>query len=99
MTAEKIELYLMESGNEVERLEAYEAVTLRDQDRETTGARMTYIAADDRYILTGSPVVIKEQCGRQTTGKQATYDKRIDTVIVDGSEQGRARTSGGSKCP
>jgi LPS export ABC transporter protein LptC len=99
MTAEKIELFLMESGNEVERLEAYEAVTLRDQDRETTGARMTYTAVDDTYVLTGSPVVIKEACGRQTTGKRATFDKRIDTVIVDGSEQGRARTSGGNKCP
>jgi lipopolysaccharide export system protein LptA len=99
MTAEKIELYLKESNNEVERLEAYEAVTLRDQNRETTGLRMTYLAAEDRYILTGSPAVMKEECGRQTTGKRVTYDKRTDIVIVDGSEQGRARTSGGTKCP
>ena len=47
MTAEKIELYLKPSGDEIERVEAYEAVTLHDRIRETRGARMTYFGAEE----------------------------------------------------
>ena len=39
MTAAKIELYLKPSGDELERAEAYENVTLREQNRKTTGTR------------------------------------------------------------
>ena len=37
MTATKIELYLKQSGDELDRAEAYETVTLRDQNREDQG--------------------------------------------------------------
>ena len=47
MTAAKIELYLKPSGDELERAEAYENVTLREQNRKTTGARLTYTTADE----------------------------------------------------
>src|SRR6185503_9626188 len=39
MSATRIELFLKESGDELDRAEAYEAVTLREQNRKTTGAR------------------------------------------------------------
>jgi LPS export ABC transporter protein LptC len=99
MTAEKIELYLKESGDELERAEGYEAVTLRDQNRETRGTRMTYFAADERYVVAGTPVTIKDECGRETTGKTATFNKTADTVAVDGNEQTRTATRGSANCP
>jgi lipopolysaccharide export system protein LptA len=102
MTAVKIELYLQESGDEIERLEGYDAVILRDANRETRGSRMTYYAADDRYVVTGTPVVIKDECGRETTGKQVTFDERINTVIVVSEQtrtQTRGGTTGGATCP
>ena len=39
MKAAKIELYLKPSGDELERAEAYETLTLREQNRTTTGLR------------------------------------------------------------
>jgi LPS export ABC transporter protein LptC len=97
MTAAKVELFLKESGNELERVEAYDSVTLRDQNRETRGTRMTYFAADERYLVTGAPVVIKDECARETTGRQVTFNRRSETIVVDGSEF-RTQTRGGANC-
>ncbi|HEY3042484.1 MAG TPA: LPS export ABC transporter periplasmic protein LptC, partial [Vicinamibacterales bacterium] len=41
MTATKIELYLKPVGDELDRAEAYDNVTLRDRNRTTTGTRLT----------------------------------------------------------
>lgn len=98
MTAAKIELYLKASGDELDRAEAYDAVTLKDQNRETKGARMTYFSADERYVVTGAPVTITDECARVTTGRTATFNKTTDTVIVDGN-QTRTATRGGANCP
>jgi LPS export ABC transporter protein LptC/lipopolysaccharide transport protein LptA len=99
MTAKKIELYLKPSGEELERAEGYESVTLRDQNRKTTGARMTYFSADERYVVTGAPVSIVDQCGRDTTGKTLTFYKATDRIVVDGNEQFRTQTKGVATCP
>jgi LPS export ABC transporter protein LptC len=99
MTAVKIELYLKPSGNELERVEGYDAVTLHDQRRETLGARMTYFGADERYVVSGAPVTIKDECGRETIGKTATFNKTADTVAVDGNDQTRTSTKGTATCP
>jgi lipopolysaccharide export system protein LptA len=99
MTAAKIELYLKEGGDAVDRVEAYENVTLRDQNRKTTGLRLTYTTTDQRYVVTGTPVTIIEECGRETVGKTLTYLKSADTIVVDGSEQTRTQTRGSSQCP
>src|SRR5207244_6005744 len=61
LTAEKIELYLKPSGDEVDRAEAYDQLTLREKARKTTGARLTYTTSDDKYIVTGVPVTIVDQ--------------------------------------
>ena len=99
MDAARIELYLKPSGDELERAEAYEKLKLREQNRTTTGARLTYTTADEKYIITGLPVEISDQCGRKTTGKTLTFTKATDTIIVDGSDQIRTQTKGGGKCP
>jgi lipopolysaccharide export system protein LptA len=98
VTAEKIELYLKASGSELERAEAYEEVILRDQSRKTTGARMTYFSADERYVVTGTPVTIADECGRVTTGKTLTFFKSADRIVIDGNEQFRTETKGASNC-
>ena len=60
---------------------------------------MTYTAADERYIVTGAPVSIVDQCGRETIGKTLTFLKATDTIDVDGNERIRTQTKGGGKCP
>ena len=96
MTAARIELYLKPSGDELERAEAYENVTLREQNRETTGAKMIYTTANETYVVTGAPVKIVDECRRETTGKTLTFNKGTDRIVVDGSEQIRTQTKGGN---
>ena len=98
MTAATIELYLKESGDELERCEAYESVTLREQNRKTTGERMTYTPDDERYVIVGAPVKIVDQCERETTGRTLTFLKATDNIVVDGNQQTRTQTKGGGKC-
>lgn len=98
MTAAKIELYLNPSGEELERVEAYDAVTLQDRNRRTTGNRLTYLAEGERYVVTGSPVTIVDECERETIGRTLTFDRVSDKLVVDGSERARTRTKGRSNC-
>ena len=97
MTADKIELFLRPSGDELDRAEAYNKLTLREQSRKTTGSRMTYTADDDTYVVTGAPVTILDECGRQTSGRKVTFVKANDTVDVDSKGEVRTQTRGG-KC-
>ena len=108
LTAAKIELYLKPAGSpgaggggedDLERVEAYEDVTLRDQSRTTTGSRLTYTTADQRYIVTGTPVKVLDQCRRETSGRTLTYLKSSDTFTIDGNDQTRTQTKGASQCP
>lgn len=98
LTAARIELYLKPSGDELERAEAYGDVTLRDQNRKTTGDRMTYFSGDERYVVTGTPVTIVDECGRDTTGRTLTFYRATDRIVVDGNEQFRTQTKGASNC-
>jgi LPS export ABC transporter protein LptC len=104
MTSPKIELYLKPSGDELERVEAYENVVLRGEDRKTTGARLTYFADEGRYLVTGAPVTIVDACGGETIGRTLTFYRSTDNIIVDGrdstgNEQIRTQTTGKSNCP
>ncbi len=99
MNADRIELYLKPSGDELDRAEGYDSLTLREQNRKTTGARLTYTADDERYVVTGAPVTIVDECGRETVGKTLTFLKATDNIVVDGNQQIRTQTKGGSnKC-
>jgi LPS export ABC transporter protein LptC len=98
--AVKIEMYLAEGGGSLERVEAYDEVSLKADDRAATGVRMTYFAADERYVMTGSPVKILEpKACRETTGKVVTFFRANDRVLVDGIEERRTQTTGGGPCP
>jgi LPS export ABC transporter protein LptC/lipopolysaccharide transport protein LptA len=99
MTADKIELYLKPSGDELDRAEGYDAVTLRESGRKTTGSRVSYFAADERYVVTGRPVTIADECGYETAGRTLTFHKATDTIVVDGERQFRTYTKGSGKCP
>ncbi len=96
MSAAKIDLYLKESGDELERAEAFEKVTLREQSRETKGAKMIYTTANETYVITGTPVTIVDQCKRETVGKTLTFNKGTDRIVVDGNAQIRTQTKGGN---
>src|SRR5205823_4343756 len=99
MTASRIELYLKPSGDELERAEAYDNLTLREQSRETKGATLIYTTSNETYVITGAPVKIVDQCQRETVGRTLTFNKGTDSVVVDGNSQIRTQTKGGNgKC-
>jgi lipopolysaccharide transport protein LptA len=100
LSASKIELYLKPSGDDVERAEGYAApddkLTLREPTRTTTGARLTYTAEKETYVVTGLPAVVIDQCGRENTGKTLTLVKSTDTIVADGNQQIRTQSKGGT---
>jgi LPS export ABC transporter protein LptC/lipopolysaccharide transport protein LptA len=98
MRAAKIELYLRPSGNELERVEAYEDVVLLEQRRKTTGTRLSYFSEDNRYVVIGTPVTIIDECTRETIGRTLTFYQNTDRIVVDGNEQIRTKTTGTSQC-
>ena len=78
--------------------EAHDAgntLTLREQGRKTTGTHLTYTSADEIYVVTGLPVAIVDQCGRETKGRTLTFHKATDTIQIDGNDRARTQTKGG----
>jgi lipopolysaccharide export system protein LptA len=98
LTSPRVELFHKSSGDELDHAEAYDGVTLRGDGRKTTGVRLTFFGADQRYVVTGSPVTIIDECGRETTGRTLTFFRATDRIVVDGNEQIRTQTSGKSNC-
>lgn len=98
LTSPRVELFLKESGDELDRAEAYDGVTLRGDGRKTQGVRLTFFGADQRYLVTGAPVTIVDECGRETTGRTLTFFRATDRIVVDGAEQIRTQTRGKSNC-
>ncbi|MDE3154800.1 MAG: LPS export ABC transporter periplasmic protein LptC [Acidobacteriota bacterium] len=93
----KIELYLSADGSTVQRLEGFEGIVLRQAGRTVTGEHLSYFAADERYVVTGAPVKIDEEC-RQTLGKTLTFFRSTDRIIVDGGGAYRTETKSGPNC-
>lgn len=99
LNASRIELFLKPSGDELDRVEGYDALTLRADTRKTTGRRLTYFGDEGRYVVTGIPVTIVDECGRETIGGTLTFYRDTDRIVVDGDEQVRTQTKGKSNCP
>jgi lipopolysaccharide transport protein LptA len=97
LLARRIEMYLAKGDNQLERVEGYEAVTMREAGRSATGDRLSYFSADGRYDMRGTPVRIVEEC-RESTGRTLTFYKSSDRILVDGQQVSRTRTKSGSEC-
>jgi LPS export ABC transporter protein LptC len=98
----RLEMFLLEGGRELERLEAYEAVTLQMPNRHATGARLTYFTREGRYVMAGTPVVVLEQLPsecRETTGRRLTFFRTSDVISVDGNQSTRTQGRTAGTCP
>ena len=94
LRAERIEIVLAREENGVDRLEAYNRVTMVVGARTATGTRLTYHAGEERYVISSTgvtPVSIRESC-QETTGRTLTFFKSSDRIIVDGNETRRTET-------
>jgi LPS export ABC transporter protein LptC len=100
LRANRIEVVLAQNGGRAERLEAYVNVTARIDTRLATGARLTYFAEDQRYVMIGAgavPVKVNDGC-RESIGKTVTFFKSADRIIIDGNEEIRTQTKSGGAC-
>lgn len=87
VTANRIDLYLKEGGNELERAEAHGAVTVKEHLRTATGDVLIYTAADDTYKMTGNPVEAIEResattC-KKTLGSTLTFKRSIGSIRAE----------------
>jgi lipopolysaccharide export system protein LptA len=97
LRAVKIELYLSASSNELDRVEGYTTVTMRDALRRASGDRLTFVSADGRYLMVGSPVKIEADC-RETTGRTLTFYKTTNNIIVEPNDEFRTQVKSIPKC-
>jgi lipopolysaccharide transport protein LptA len=89
LTADRIVLFLVEGGHQVDRLEADGSVALRTPEgRTATGRHLTYLASAEQYDMTGAPVKLDDEFG-ETTGNSLTFFRSADRIVVDGKEQKR----------
>lgn len=102
VTAHRIVMFLEEDGRTLERAEAYENVVARlEGGQRAEGSRLTYYGADERYVMSGTPVKILETVDsgcRETVGSALTFIRSTDTIAVVGTEGNRSRTIPG-RCP
>jgi LPS export ABC transporter protein LptC len=103
LRGERIEIALAKEGNKVERLEGYTGVTLKLDKRTAMGARLTYYASEERYVMSAAGAtrvkVTDVQTAasgavtcRETVGRTLTFYKSTDTISVDGNDQNRTET-------
>jgi lipopolysaccharide transport protein LptA len=102
LRSDRLELYLDAAGSALERVEAYDSVSLLSERRSVSGVRLTYYAADGRYLMSGAPVRVLEQLPqecRETLGRTLTFFRSTDSISVDGNEESRTQTTSGGRCP
>jgi lipopolysaccharide export system protein LptA len=98
VTAEKLELFLVNGSNELERGEgdgANGAVFVKEGARVATGARLTYTAKDEKYLMTGTPVEAVENTPpdcKKSVGAVLTFHRAVDSVKMTGNELIRSQT-------
>lgn len=87
LTAEKIELFLKEKANELERAEADRKVDVKEGERRSRGDHLTYTSADELYVMKGNPLEVERrspgECSK-TLGVTMRFHRGDDTLVVDG---------------
>lgn len=87
MSGTRIDLFLLESGNEVERAVVDGTVSVKLPELVATGMHLVYTQANDTYVLSGEPAISikKEEKGcNQTVGSTITYDRRTMRTLAEG---------------
>jgi lipopolysaccharide export system protein LptA len=71
---------------QLDRIVADGGVVITQPSRRATGERLEYLAADDKFVLTGgSPSIFDAEHGK-ITGDSLTFFRRDDRVLVEGRD-------------
>ena len=85
LVADQIQLFLKQADNELERAEADANVVVKEGNRTATGNHLTYTAADDTYVMNGSPVAIEERTPKDckiTEGSEVTFQRSAVSTSI-----------------
>lgn len=85
--ADRIDVYLSDSGNELERAEARGRVTVLEGNRTARGDDLVYTAATDVYVMTGNPVEAIERESATSCKKlrstTLTFRRAVGSISAD----------------
>jgi lipopolysaccharide export system protein LptA len=101
VTGERLQLYLKEGGNELERFEAHNNVVVVETMRTVKGNRLVYTAADEQYVIVGTPVqVIRKSASgcEQTEAATVRFNRAVDRIVTEGAD-GIPTRSSTVECP
>jgi lipopolysaccharide export system protein LptA len=100
LRAGRIDVVLAKEGSAAERIEAYSNVRMTQGFRTVSnGARMTYYANEEKYVMTAGPslpVKLVERQGascREWSGRSLTLYKSNETILIDGEKQNRTQSA------
>jgi lipopolysaccharide export system protein LptA len=71
---------------QLDRIVAQGNIVITQTARRATGDRLEYLAADDKFVLTGGPPSIFDAEHGKITGDSLTFFRRDDRVLVEGRE-------------
>lgn len=89
VTSNRIDLYLKEGGEELERAEAHGAVIVKEDLRTAKGDVLVYTAANDTYTMTGNPVEAIERDApaattcKRTLGTTLTFTRSVGSIRAE----------------
>jgi lipopolysaccharide export system protein LptA len=90
LTADRIEVFLDETGSRLQRAIATGSVVVKEGLRTAVGQRLVYTAADETYVMTGSPVEAFEQetpnsC-KVTIASTLTFKRAVGSIRAETSD-------------
>jgi len=71
---------------QVDHIVAESNIVITQPSRRATGERLEYVAADDKFVLTGGPPSIFDAEHGKITGDSLTFFRHDDRVLVEGRE-------------
>lgn len=99
VTGDRIELYLKATGSEVERVEADGSVVAIELNRTARGVHLTYTAADEAYVMTGSPADVLQKEGPASCKRTLAATLRFQRARDNIDWEGKPSTTTTVPCP
>lgn len=79
-------------GRQLTRALALGNVVVHQTDKQGTGERADYTAADEKFVLSGGAPTVTDEDNNTTTGRSLTFYRASDTIFIDSEHGSRTLT-------
>ncbi|HXW17082.1 MAG TPA: LPS export ABC transporter periplasmic protein LptC [Candidatus Acidoferrales bacterium] len=83
---------IVTGGRQLIRALALGNVVVHQADRQGTGERADYTAADEKFVLSGGLPTVTDEDNNRTTGRSLTFYRASDTIFIDSENGSRTLT-------